>query len=103
MELYDLGMGRAPRAVIGNVVYHVLNRANGRERIFKQEKDYEAFEKVLAEATKKQPMRILAYCLMLIPAFLFCQMCVSRSRILVRKMSCSASCYINRPHTTPNA
>lgn len=57
-------MGRAPRAPAGNMVYHVLNRANGRMKIFRKPKDYIAFEEVLKEAKKKQPMRILAYCLM---------------------------------------
>lgn len=57
-------MGRALRASVGNMVYHVLNRANGRMKIFKKDKDYLAFVSVLAEAKKNYPMRILAYCLM---------------------------------------
>lgn len=57
-------VGRAPRATPGNSIYHVLNRANGREKIFKKEKDYEAFEQILVEAKKKQPMRLLSYCIM---------------------------------------
>lgn len=57
-------MGRPPRLAVGNIVYHVLNRANGRLKIFEQDKDYQAFEKILGEAKKKYPMRILAYCLM---------------------------------------
>ncbi len=46
------------------MVYHVLNRANGREKIFQKQKDYEAFEKILFEAKEKYPMRILSYCIM---------------------------------------
>lgn len=57
-------MSRAPRSAVGNIVYHVLNRANGKAKIFRKEKDYEAFEKILVEAKKKQRVRILAYCLM---------------------------------------
>jgi len=57
-------MGRPPRAAVGNIVYHVLNRANGRMTIFRKNKDYEAFENILVEAKKKYPMRILSYCLM---------------------------------------
>ena len=57
-------MGRAPRAAVGNIVYHVLNRANGRMKIFRKDKDYEIFEKILAEAKNKQPIPILTYCLM---------------------------------------
>lgn len=57
-------MGRAPRVDVGNMVYHVLNRANQRQRIFYKQKDYQAFEKILFEAKKRHPMRILAFCLM---------------------------------------
>lgn len=57
-------MGRSPRNALGGIVYHVLNRANGRIEIFRKDKDYEAFEDILAEAKKKQPMRVLAYCIM---------------------------------------
>jgi len=57
-------MGRPPRTSIGNIVYHVLNRANGRFKIFRKNKDFEAFETILEEAKTKYPMRILSYCLM---------------------------------------
>lgn len=57
-------MGRAPRSPIGNIIYHVINRANGRLPIFNKPQDYLAFEKILEEARDKFPMRILAYCLM---------------------------------------
>jgi putative transposase len=46
------------------MVYHVLNRANGREKIFKKPKDYQSFEKIIIEAKEKYPMRILSFCLM---------------------------------------
>jgi len=57
-------MPRPPRITEGNIVYHILNRANARMRIFEKEKDYLAFEKIITEAKEKHPMRILAYCLM---------------------------------------
>src|SRR5688572_23335174 len=57
-------MGRPLRAAVGDVIYHVLNRANGRLPLFETPADYEAFEKVLAEAHVRFPMRTLAYCLM---------------------------------------
>jgi putative transposase len=47
------------------MVYHVLNRANARLPIFHKDADYEAFERILAEALDHVPgMRLLAYCLM---------------------------------------
>ena len=57
-------MGRPPRAAEGGYVYHVLNRANGRMRIFRKDADYEAFEAVLIEAVERTRTRLLAYCLM---------------------------------------
>ncbi|REK10811.1 MAG: hypothetical protein DWQ37_15320 [Planctomycetota bacterium] len=57
-------MGRPQRAARGGYVYHVLNRANARMTIFDDEADYEAFEKVLAEAVERTETRLLAYCLM---------------------------------------
>ena len=57
-------MGRALRVTAGDTVYHVLNRANGRQALFDDEGDYAAFERVLAEAQQRLPMRLLAYCLM---------------------------------------
>ena len=35
------------------MVYHVLNRGNGRMRIFHKAEDYEAFERVLAEGLER--------------------------------------------------
>lgn len=57
-------MGRPLRAAVGGIIYHVLNRANGRQSIFEKSSDYEAFERVLLEAHRRVPMRTLAYCLM---------------------------------------
>jgi putative transposase len=45
-------------------VYHVLNRANGRLRLFKKPVDFAAFEKVLADVHELVPLRILGYTVM---------------------------------------
>jgi putative transposase len=45
-------------------VYHVLNRTVARHAMFEKDADYDAFERVLAEALEKHPIRVLAYCLM---------------------------------------
>lgn len=57
-------MGRSPRAADGGWVYHVLNRANARLPIFEKPADYDAFERILAEAVDRYQPRLLAYCLM---------------------------------------
>lgn len=57
-------MPRVPRIDIGGQIYHVINRANGRQTIFHKKEDYFHFEKLLAKAKKKFDMRVLAYVLM---------------------------------------
>jgi REP-associated tyrosine transposase len=57
-------MGRPHRAAEAGYVYHVLNRANARITIFEDDADYEAFEKVLAQAVARTESRLLAYCVM---------------------------------------
>ncbi len=57
-------MPRRARSIQGGLVYHVLNRANARMTLFEKEEDYAAFERVLEEAQAREPLRILAYCLM---------------------------------------
>lgn len=42
----------------------MLNRANGRLRLFKKRADFAAFEQVLLEAHERVPLRILAYVVM---------------------------------------
>lgn len=57
-------MPRIARRAPGGLVYHVLNRANGRLRLFKKEEDFLAFERVLLAAHRRTPIRILDWCLM---------------------------------------
>lgn len=57
-------MPRRSRVAPGGMVFHVLNRAVGRARIFNSPSDYAAFESILEETQRICPMRICAYCLM---------------------------------------
>ena len=57
-------MGRAKRITLGGYVYHVLNRANGRLRIFRKDGDFLAFEQILAEGIERYSMRLCGYCIM---------------------------------------
>ena len=45
-------------------MYHVLNRANARMRIFDKPDDYAAFEQVLEAAVERTKTRLLAYCVL---------------------------------------
>jgi len=47
-------MPRQRRIAKGNVVYHVLNRASGRLKIFKKAGDFAAFEQILAEGVVRR-------------------------------------------------
>ena len=57
-------MARQARVAPGGWAYHVLNRSVGKMEMFRKDKDYQAFERVIAEAAERHPMRILSYCVM---------------------------------------
>ncbi len=58
-------MPRSARRSLGDEVYHVLNRAALRYKIFRTEKDFAAFERLLYEAARRFPgMRVLAWCVL---------------------------------------
>src|SRR5579859_7984251 len=57
-------MPRTARASVGGYCYHVLNRGNARAEVFHNPQDYEAFLRILAEASVRIPMRLVAHCLM---------------------------------------
>jgi putative transposase len=46
------------------MLFHVLSRGVGRRTLFHKEEDFAAFERVMAEAHQRVPIRILAYCLL---------------------------------------
>src|SRR5258707_15821708 len=57
-------MGRSLSIAQPGLVYHALNRGNGRRPLFFKDEDCLAFERVLEEAQARTPPRLLAYCLM---------------------------------------
>lgn len=57
-------MPRSARVDVGEEIYHVINRANGRFQIFNTDEDYQLFEQLLLETKELLGMRILAYELM---------------------------------------
>lgn len=57
-------MPRRARSIVGGYAYHVLNRANGRLRLFRKEADFAAFDALIAEAVERVPLRIVGYTLM---------------------------------------
>ena len=57
-------MARKLRKLADDAIYHVLNRGNGRMKIFYKREDFEAFIKLLEEGRRRTGIRILGYCLM---------------------------------------
>ena len=57
-------MPRNARTDVGDEIYHVINRANGRMRIFNEPADYALFEELLLDTKELIGMRILAYSIM---------------------------------------
>jgi len=57
-------MPRISRGLSANSVYHILNRGNGKQKIFHKEHDYKAFIDLMIYAKKRNPIKIFAYCLM---------------------------------------
>ncbi len=57
-------MARALRIEYPGAIYHVMNRGDRREPIFRDDLDHPLFLKTLAEACVKTDWRIHAYCLM---------------------------------------
>jgi putative transposase len=57
-------MPRQPRRIEAGIIYHVLNRGNGRRTLFAKDGDYLAFLTLLGQALERFPVDLLAYCLM---------------------------------------
>jgi len=57
-------MPRRPRASTAGLFFHVVNRSAKRVALFDSAADYEAFERVLAEAVARHAIALFAYCLM---------------------------------------
>jgi putative transposase len=62
---YPAAMPRQLRAALGGLAYHVMNRTSSKIDLFEDAGDYEAFLRVLSEASQRgRGMRVCAYCLM---------------------------------------
>ncbi len=57
-------MPRAARPDFAGLIFHVLNRANGKRKIFKKERDFQAFEDTLFLAIHKFDIQLYSYCIM---------------------------------------
>jgi putative transposase len=57
-------MPRPPRTDISGYIFHVLNRANGKLEVFKQQIDYNEFVEILRLGLIKYKIDLFAFCVM---------------------------------------
>ena len=57
-------MPRTARASVGEMCYHVINRGNARQEVFRKNEDYKAFINLFKGACEHIAMRVLGHCLM---------------------------------------
>ncbi|MCK5139773.1 MAG: transposase [Thermodesulfovibrionia bacterium] len=57
-------MPRIPRGLSNGLVYHVLNRGNGKQCVFHKDRDYKSFIDLMKEAKRRYFVKLFAYCLM---------------------------------------
>jgi putative transposase len=57
-------MPRPLRPIADGLVYHVINRGNNRQNVFRTESDYRAFLKALTDLKERRPFDLYGYCLM---------------------------------------
>jgi len=57
-------MPRIARSVVDGLVYHILNRGNGGQIVFRKEQDYRVFIELISSARIEFDIRIFAYCIM---------------------------------------
>ena len=57
-------MPSGPRLLLDNVCYHIITRGNQKQRIFREDRDYEEYLSRLRKYKKKHDFLLYGYCLM---------------------------------------
>ncbi len=57
-------MPRIPRGLTKGFYYHVINRGNDKKAVFRKAYDYSAFLDLMLKAKERDPVKLIAYCLM---------------------------------------
>jgi putative transposase len=57
-------MPRPLRPIAKDLIYHVINRGNNRQKVFRKPEDFEAFLKALGDLKKRKPFELYGYCLL---------------------------------------
>ncbi len=89
-------MPRTARAAVGDQCYHVLNRSNDGQPVFRSDADYHDFIELLDTACARQPMRVIGYCIM--PDHFHLLLCPYRDGDLGRWMRWLFTAQVRRHH-----
>ncbi|TAN59137.1 transposase [bacterium] len=57
-------MPRPPRISLSGLVYHIINRGNNRQAVFKEEEDFDTYLKTISKFKEKYSFKLYGYCLM---------------------------------------
>jgi putative transposase len=57
-------MPRPLRPIADGLVYHVINRGNNRQNVFRKSADFQAFLQALADLKLRKPFQLYGYCLL---------------------------------------
>jgi putative transposase len=57
-------MPRPLRPIGDGLIYHVINRGNNRQDVFRKQEDFQAFLQTLADLKEHKPFQLYGYCLM---------------------------------------
>lgn len=89
-------MPRVARSVVDGGIYHILNRGNGRQRVFHRDADYLEFENLLWQLQDEFEIDLYAYCLM--PNHFHLLLKVRRGEDLSRGMQWFTTTHVRRYH-----
>jgi putative transposase len=89
-------MPRISRGLVDNSVYHVINRGNGGQVVFRKDKDYEAFIDIVLEARLNYSVKVFAYCLM--PNHFHMVLMPDRAEHLSKMMQWLMTSHVRRYH-----
>ncbi len=57
-------MPRPLRPIDKGLIYHVINRGNNRQNVFRKTEDFEALLRAMRDLKERRPFELYGYCLM---------------------------------------
>ncbi len=57
-------MPRGPRLLISDICYHIIQRGNQKQNVFRENVDFERYLQILLHYKKKYNFKLYAYCIM---------------------------------------